>query len=93
LLAVYFTYALLFSDDWRADGYRWRQEGSTKGMCKGVVIHKRYFQVHSAANSWSAKFRRTSYTHDDCQNVVLIIYEGDASQAVDFEVAVHRFDR
>ena len=79
---LYFC-AVFFPDDWRADGYRWRQGGSNKVTCAGVVIHKRYFQVYSAANSWSTKFRRTSYTRDDCQNVVLITYEGDASQAID----------
>jgi len=34
-------------DDWRADGYRWRQSGSFKVNCGGVVLKKIYFQVCS----------------------------------------------
>jgi len=34
------------SEDWRADGYRWRQGGVFKNhKCAGGVLHKTYFQV------------------------------------------------
>jgi len=39
---------MCFLDDWRADGYRWRQVGAAKAMrSSSTDLQKFYFQVYN----------------------------------------------
>jgi hypothetical protein len=43
------------SDDWRADGYRWRNQGASKTMKKitTVRVTKTFFHVYDKPASWT----------------------------------------
>ncbi|XP_059174682.1 probable ATP-dependent RNA helicase DDX52 [Physella acuta] len=67
-------------DDWRADGYRWRQGGSS---AKDNLARK-YFKIYTGPGRWSSEFTRTAIFHPDHPRTVLIQYSGDETKAVDF---------
>ena len=71
--------------DWRADGYRWRQNGSFKDRKCGVGFrNKIYFNVFDGPNSLKSQFTRTAYTLPEKPNEVVVVYEGDESVAAQF---------
>ena len=48
-------------DDWRADGYRWRQGGS-KPNIGGLGLRKIYFRAYEGREQWTNRFgRETNY--------------------------------
>ena len=72
-------------EDWRADGYRWRQNGSFKDRkCGAGSLCKTYFKVFDGPNSLTGQFTRTAYTRPDKPNTVVIVYAGDESVAAQF---------
>jgi len=81
------------ADDWRADGYRWRQGGSNKVLVGAVTVHKRYFQIYDGPRTWSAAFTRAVYARCDRPNLVLIVYAGDETKAVDVPHGNAKSDR
>jgi hypothetical protein len=71
------------SQDWRADGYRWRQSGTTKLPSKSPILRKVHFDIQTAEGTVKS-FRKFvyNYLHDD--KFVVVHYVGDAKIAVDF---------
>ena len=75
-------------DDWRADGYRWSQNGTKMIPKHDPKIRKVYF-VALLPNGNDNHFKKHAYFLLDFDkaevvNVVLIHYVGDESIAVDF---------
>ncbi|XP_047135678.1 uncharacterized protein LOC124812742 [Hydra vulgaris] len=67
-------------ENWRADGYRWRQGGSK--TING--IKRKYFRILVAQDTVSDVFVRRAHYHADYANSVLISYIGDEAKAVQF---------
>ena len=67
-------------DDWRADGYRWRQGGS----CARTKITKKYFKIYTGPGQWSKEFTRVAHFHPEHPKAVLIQYLGNEAVAMDF---------
>jgi len=64
--------------DWRADGYRWRQNGNCNDRkCKDGFLSRKYFKVFDGPKSISGEFTRTAYTRPDKPNSVVIEYKGN----------------
>ena len=61
-------------DDWRADGYHWRQGGSHAVTVNGVVVRAKYFSAYTEPNKWTSEFRRTV---SDRHDAVLLKYDGN----------------
>ncbi|XP_045032498.1 uncharacterized protein LOC123466305 isoform X2 [Daphnia magna] len=73
-----------YKNDWRMDGYSWRQESGKKTICvDGVKIFKYYFKLRIERGetqlSFSTKFSKHAYEHPDYPNQILLIYAGDDS--------------
>ena len=45
-------------DDWRADGYRWRQGGSKSVKFGAKTLKKKYFRAFKGPNDWTSDFMR-----------------------------------
>lgn len=72
---------LIYSlDEWRADGYRWRQGGSNNLD----NMTKKYFKIYTGPRQWSRQFTRSAVYHHDHPKTVLIQYFGDEAKAVGF---------
>jgi len=71
--------------DWRADGYRWRQTGTTGIPKKKPVIRKIHFQISTSTGN-SKSFRKFVYSNADEEKpaYVVVQYIGDASSAENF---------
>ncbi|XP_047124770.1 uncharacterized protein LOC124807179 [Hydra vulgaris] len=67
-------------ENWRADGYRWRQGGSKTNN----GIKRKYFRILVAQDTVSDVFVRRAHYHADYANSVLISYIGDEAKAVQF---------
>ena len=72
------------ADDWRADGYRWRQGGKNESKVGDGTLHKRYFQAYDGPKTWTKRFLQSEFSRQDCPNVVLLVYEGDETAAINF---------
>ena len=73
-----------FVDDWRADGYRWRQGGGKEFVYKGIHMKKIYFKALDERKSLTGYFQKLVYVRYDRPDVVLIQYIGDEKKAADF---------
>lgn len=71
-------------DDWRADGYRWRQNGNSKQKFQSGLVKKTYFKVFDGPQSVSGLFTRTAYTRENRPQALIIEYKGDESIAGQF---------
>ncbi|XP_059139464.1 uncharacterized protein LOC131927710 isoform X2 [Physella acuta] len=67
-------------DEWRADGYRWRQGGSNHLD----NMTKKYFKIYTGPRQWSREFTRSAIFHHDHPKTVLVQYFGDESKADGF---------
>ncbi|XP_039272584.2 uncharacterized protein LOC120346818 [Styela clava] len=63
--------------DWRADGYRWRQNGAKNIKCNGHLIKKIYFNVFTGPKQSSKGFQRIAHQCQDFPNIVIVLYKGD----------------
>ena len=71
-------------DDWRADHYRWRNNGVVALPKKQPVVSKSYF-VLDTENGLNNQFKRHAYRKlDKCDNVIIIHYIGDETIATAF---------
>ena len=79
------------TEDWRADGYLWRQNGNGKFTLDGIIAKVVYFKVATGRDEatnviqYSNEFKRTIYHHPMIENRVLIEYIGDEKIVTDFE--------
>lgn len=71
--------------DWRADGYRWRQNGTTGIPKKKPAIKKIHFDICTITGT-SKSFRKFVYSlsPEDNPEYVVVQYIGDASSASNF---------
>ena len=81
---IYITCSDFFTDDWRADGYRWFEYGSKYVSRKDPVFKKVHFATVLQTGQYDRRFRRQVFLplHDDHQ--ILIHYLGDETVAEDF---------
>lgn len=76
----------LKSDEWRKDGYKWRQCGNGTMINKSTnrSMTKTYFQAYDGPKSFTKKFTRNVYMRPDVPDTVLVKYVGDEQAAIDF---------
>ena len=74
----------MLTDDWRADGYRWRQGGSKPATHGDARISKKYFRAYTGPVQWTSKFMRVAYFHCEHPKAVLVTYVGDDAVAAQF---------
>ena len=70
-------------DDWRCDGYRWRNQGVCKLPRKLTKVKKMYFDI-DAPNGASREFQRHAYQLVEESSLTLLHYIGNETAAVDF---------
>jgi hypothetical protein len=77
-----FTY---FVDDWRFDGYRWRQIGKSQMPKKAPVVIKYHYHL-TTPDGLCKQFRKFVYTHirEESSAKVVIHYIGDSNLATNF---------
>ena len=71
--------------DWRADGYRWRQNGTTAIPKQKPVIRKIHFD-NIISTGGNKSFRKFVYSNADEEKpqYVVVQYVGDASTVANF---------
>ena len=82
----------VFTDDWRADGYRWRSRGVCPLPKSNPIVTKRYFDVDTAKGR-SSEFQRQAYQLVGNSSATLVHYLGDESIACDFAHRGSKKDR
>ena len=65
--------------NWRADGYRWRQNVAKKFQWKGVVCKRYYFKLQIGPQRYSTVFSKQAISCPLFKNRTLIWYQGDDS--------------
>ena len=70
-------------DDWRADKYRWINQGVTQLPRKNPSLRKHYFAADTPQGV-SKDFQRHAYQLLGDKTITLIHYVGDEKVAVDF---------
>ena len=83
--ALMTVWLLVCSDDWRADGYRWKQNGYSDIPRKEKVYRKIHFKIRTCDNELSSAFQK--YVYKRCEgdySHVIVHYIGDENTAVDF---------
>jgi hypothetical protein len=70
------------ADDWRADGYRWRQNGTKKLPQTSPRLSKVYFNI--ATPDGNSKCFQKELFHPHGHKLVVIHYLGDEGTAVDY---------
>ena len=65
-------------DDWRADGHKWVNQGTTKLPRSTKLIKKTYFYIASE-NGYDKRFRKEVFMRNEEGSPVLIPYIGDDS--------------
>ncbi len=73
-----------YKEDWRADGYLWRQEAGGKELdYNGGKVVKYYFKLRifsgESGDKFTREFTKRAYKHPDYPNEILILYDGNAS--------------
>lgn len=63
-------------EDWRADGHRWRQNGTSKLPKNAPVVRKIHFHIETSSGT-SAKFRKFVYKVIGTEEYVVVQYLGD----------------
>jgi len=71
-------------ENWRSDGYRWKQNGKVQLTCGDVHCFKFYFKLRISPLAYSSEFAKTVITHPKYPNRALICYEGNDAVVVDF---------
>jgi hypothetical protein len=76
---------MVTSDDWRFDGFRWRQIGKSLIPKKKPEVIKYHYHLMTE-EGLSKLFRKFAYTKacEDSSNAVVIQYLGDESVAKNF---------
>jgi hypothetical protein len=73
----------VFVADWRADGYRWRQVGTSRIPRNNPKIVKIHFQVKNSDGCYK-NFRKYVYHLVQDATYVVVQYVGDHTFAQDF---------
>jgi hypothetical protein len=72
--------------DWRADGWHWRQQGTSTFQCEGANCKKFFFYTYlgkaEGEQVLSSGFKREAFMHPDYPLRVLVRYMGDSSVQV-----------
>ena len=76
-------YAILCTDNWRCDQYRWVNQGVKRLPKKHPKVKKSYFHIDTPKGI-SNDFSRHAYELDPPNKFVLIQYLGDEGAAIDF---------
>ena len=64
-------------DDWKADGYTWRNYGTKRYICEGMEIEKTSFKIINNKEV-SNKFQKHAFQFTDSYNgKTVIVYMGD----------------
>lgn len=70
--------------DWRVDGYRWRQYSTVKFNYDGVDCKRYYFKLQiGPGNDYTTDFTRHAIESPSYDKKVLVWYQGDESVIVD----------
>lgn len=70
--------------DWRADGYRWRQNACKQFQWEDVSCKRYYFKLQIGPKNYSTLFAKQAISCPTFPNKTLIWYVGDDSIVVDF---------
>ena len=71
--------------DWRVDGYRWRQNSTIKFSFGDTVCKRYYFKLQvGPGDEFSTEFTKHAIECPLYENKVLVWYQGDESIVVDF---------
>lgn len=73
----------IISEDWRADGYRWKQNGTSKLPGRNPVVDKVHFAL-LVPGGRSDGFQKYVYKPRHRSDVVVVHYRGNEKVAVDF---------
>ena len=73
----------MLAEDWLADGYRFRQNGTSMIPRKHPVVKKVHYQLH-VPDGRKVNFRKYTYEVLSEPDFFVVQYEGDESLAVDF---------
>lgn len=71
-------------ENWRSDGYRWKQNGKVHFSCGDLQCYKIYFKLRVSPVAYSTAFAKTVVSNPKYPNRLLICYDGDDSVVVDF---------
>jgi len=66
--------------DWRADGYRWRQNGTSRIPRKSPVMQKVHFDVQTMEGNCKS-FHKFVYSLIGVDDYVVVQYDGDSTVA------------
>jgi len=72
---------MCFAEDWIADGYRFRQNGTSQMPRKNPVMRKVHYQLF--LKDIQTTFKKYVYSLISDPEYILIHYTGDDSEAVD----------
>jgi hypothetical protein len=79
-------------EDWRSDGYRWRQNGTTLIPKKSPMMKKIHFDLMTDTGTVKT-FRKFVYLILDCADKWAVVhYIGDERVATDFPHGMLSFD-
>ena len=70
-------------ENWRADGYRWKQNGKATYNYLDVEFIKIYFKILVGPDKYATSFARTAFINTSVPNRVFVWYEGDDTVAID----------
>ena len=71
--------------DWRADGYRWRQNATVKFNYGEAKCKRYYFKLKTGpGNDYSSEFSKHAIECSLYEKQILVWYQGDDSVVVDF---------
>ena len=73
---------MLIAEDWRFDGYRWKQIGKSHIPRKDPKLTKIHYQLKTA-NGLSKEFRKSVYKVHEKPEVLVVQYIGNADAAED----------
>lgn len=72
------------SNDWRADGYRWRQNAKKTFMYGDVKCVRYYFKLQVGPEEYTSAFSKHAIVCPLYDKQVLIWYSGDEGVVIDF---------
>lgn len=73
--------------DWRSDGYRWRQNSTVTFTYDDQTCKRYYFKLHVAPGECTTEFTRHAIESPLYPKQVLVWYQGDDSVVVDYSRA------
>jgi hypothetical protein len=74
-------------ENWRFDGYRWKQNGRSQFPRKNPEVDKRHYVIRCPGNELDGGFKKLVYKlihEESAENKVIVHYVGDETLACDF---------